>query len=218
MSEFFSYSKPFRRLFIEYGEIAEYTKKQHIVWHKDKSDWVFFLDTGFVTISFSIPSHNNRIIGYFTPGVIFAQAGSFFAQHDRPVSYTAETAVTTYRMPQTKFFKLIRENPAFMSEYLNMMLRNQLYLIDRIIYQGEKGIYLKCARWLLFMAKYYGKVTDNQCEITIPLTQETIADFLHTTRESVNGILHRFVDAKIITTKTKKITITNIKKLQQLLA
>lgn len=216
MSEFFTYSELFENCFFEHGELVEYKKGQHIVWHKDKSEWVFFSQEGLVRVSFILPDDTSRIIGYFTPGMVFAQSGSFWGKNDGMLSYIAEIPTKAYRMKRKTFLKCLQENPAGMQEYLNMTLRNQIFLIDRVVYQGEKGLLAKCVRWLLFMAKYYGKTKRNKCDLIVPLTQETVANFLGTTRESINVTLRGLESDGYIKLATKKITIKDLKGLQAL--
>lgn len=182
------------------------------MWRKDKSEWVFFLVSGLVRVSFTLPDNTDRVLGFFVPGLIFAQNGSFWGENDGTLSYTAEQPTKVYRMKRTTFLKCLNGNSGAMQEYLHMTLRNQIFLIDRVVYQGEKLLRSKCARWLLFMAKYYGKSRGKRCELTVPLTQETIADFLGTTRESVNITLRELERKGYIELATKKITILNVKK------
>lgn len=214
MSEFLPYSELFEDCFFERGELVEFRKGQHIVWQKDKSEWVFFAVSGLVRVSFTLPDQADRIIGYFVPGMVFAQSGSFWGKNDRMLSYVAELPTKAYRMKRKIFLKCLKDNQKVMHEYLNMTLRNQIFLIDRVVYQGEKGLLSKCARWLLFMAKYYGKSKGKRCELTVPLTQETAANFLGATRESVNVTLKELEYEGYIELATKKISIKNIKKLQ----
>lgn len=217
MADFFKYSKNFEYFFAEHGELVEYQKGQHLVWQKDDNAWMFFLKEGLVRVSFTFSDGSNRILGYFVPGHIFAQSGSFFDDRDGMLSYTAEQPLRVYRMKNKAGFELIQNDPVLMKEYLSMTLRNQIFLIDRVVYQGEKGLYLKCARWLLFMAKYYGQTNGATCEIAVPLTQETAANFLHTTRESLNGVFQQLSTEGHITISTKKIIINDLTRLRQLL-
>ncbi len=216
MSDFFQYSKDLEYLFLEQGQRIKYEKDQHLVWSQDDSDWVFFLEKGLVKVSFTLPDGTNRIIGYFVPGAIFAKSGSFINNPDGSISYTATTNLTTLRMKSNKFRSFLRRHPDLMEEYMNMTLRNQIFLIDRVVYQGEKGLYLKCVRWLLFMAKYYGNKSGRGVNIFVPIKQETAADFLHTTRESTNVVLRKLEKAGFIKLATKSISIIDLRKLKQL--
>lgn len=217
MSSFFSYSQKCSDFFTENGEKITYEKGQHLVWKNDESDWVFFLAKGLVRASFTFSDDTSRIIGYFVPGAIFAQSGSFTNERDGMLSYTAEGPAVVLRMRYQKFLTQLKNDPVLTGEYLNMTLRNQLLLIDRIVYQGEKGLHAKTVRWLLFMAKYYGEVEGNTCNITVPLTQATVANFLHATRESVNVELRELEKKNYIELSTKQISITNMSGLKKLL-
>ena len=100
---------------------------------------------------------------------------------------------------------------------MNMVLRNQIFLIDRVVYQGENGIHRKLLRWLLFMAKYYGSINNGSAEIIFFLSQEEIANFLHVTRVSVNNTLSFYTKKGVITTKDRKIYIPSLDRIKELL-
>lgn len=217
MSSFFKRSPALEACFSEHGERITYDKNQHLVWKSDESAWVFMLASGLVRVSFSFDDGQQRVIGYFVPGVVFAQSGSFFAEHDGALSYIAEGPVTVYRMKRSEFLLMLdtSNNHMCVREYLDMTLRNQIFLIDRIVYQGEKGLEAKFRRWLLFMVKYYGQKNDTTAEISVSLTQEMIADFLHTTRESVNVLLKESIQKRIIKIEKKKIVILDLARLEK---
>lgn len=217
MSNFFEYPKKLSEFFIKNGELVTYEKNQRLVWEKDESDWVFFLSEGFVKASFSLPDGTQRIIGFFVPGHIFAQSGSFFNKQDGKITYSAETNVSTYRIKHTLFLKEIQRDLELTNEYLTMTLRNQVFLIDRVVYQGEKNINNKCIRWLIFMSKYYGTEKNQTIEIIVPITQEVIANFLGSTRESANACLGNLVKKNIISISKKHIIILDSAKLKLLL-
>lgn len=217
MSEFFTYSKKFETFFKEHGSLIKYDKGTHLVWNNDNSDWVFFLVDGFVEASFELNDESKRIIGYFPPGAVFAQSGSFFNNREGVISYTAKTTTKVYRVKNKKFLTSLKGSIELMSEYIPIMLRSHIFLVERVIYTGEKDLYHKCVRWLLFMKKFYGKKVGKQYEIQIPLTQETIANFLGTTRESINITLNQLEREKFIQLKTKKITLLNPEKLAKIL-
>lgn len=220
-SEFFSFNNDLEKFFSTKGELVTYEKGQHIVWGKEKSQWVFFLKSGLVRISFSLPNHTQRIIGYMVPGHVFAQTGSFINDPNGEVSFIAEAGennIAAYRMKIQTFLKCLHTDPALMQDYTQMTLRNQMVLIERIVYQGEKGLYLKCVRWLLFMAKYYSITKGNKAEITIPLTQDVAAEFLHTTRESLNAVFGELKEQKLISIARKRVTILNVPRLRKLLS
>lgn len=217
MNDFFTYSKKFETFFKENGTLIKYDKGAHLVWNNDTSDWVFFLMDGFVEASFDLKDGSRRIIGYFPPGAVFAQSGSFFNSREGLISYTAKTTTKVYRVKNKKFLSSLKASTDLMAEYIPIMLKSHIFLVERVIYTGEKDLYHKCVRWLLFMKRFYGKKVGKKYEIQIPLTQETVANFLGATRESANIILNQLEKENYIELKTKKITITNAEKLKKLL-
>lgn len=213
---FFSYAKTHEALFTQYGQKIVYKKGQYLVTIHDESPWVFFLTEGLVRVSFTFSDGNERLIGYFLPGMSFAKSGSFFAHEGGALEYLAQMPTTVLRMHREDFFAQLRSNPDFNAEYIDMILKNQIFLIERIVYQGETGIEKKFLRWLYFMAKYYGEPRGNSLRITVATSQEDIANFLHTTRVSVSKVVKKYTEKHIISVQKKHIYIANVDELHRL--
>lgn len=215
---FFESMENHRAFFTKYGQKVTYKKGQYYVMPSDDSPWVFFLINGLVKISFTFSDGNDRLIGFFLPGMTFAQSGSFFQDEGGGgLEYCSVGTSTAYRISRQVFLDQLKKDPAFSQDYVQALLRNQIYLVDRIVYQGEKGIYPRTLRWLLFMAKFYGHTTDpkkDTCTIAVPLTQETAANFMHVTRESASFAFRKLTAKKLISVKKKLITIHSISALK----
>lgn len=215
MSSFFKYLKHHETYFAKHGQKVTYKKGHYIVLPTEQNNYVYFLVEGYVGVSFTFADGVDRLIGYFIPGMTFAQSGSFFNDDGGGLEYYATSKTTVYRLRKEDFFKTVETNALFNKDYIELILRNQIFLIDRIIYQGEKGIHAKCIRWLLFMIKYYGQKKGAACTLMVPTTQETVANFLHITRESASAALAELKKKGLITVDKKYITITNCNKLQK---
>lgn len=204
---FFQYLDVHAKYFKNHGQKITYPKDSFLVSIHDQSPWVFFLDSGTVQIIFGISSGTDRLIGYFIPGMTFAQSGSFYGNSSEALEYKAITPVTVYRILRQDFFQRLTNNSQFYMEYQDAILRNQIYLIDRIVYQGEQSIEKKFIRWIFFMIKYYSSESSNQYKIFVPLTQDDIANFLHVTRASINKLITHHKKAGLLSVKKKIITI-----------
>ena len=215
MSRFFKFLTHHEELFKSQGEELTYKKGQMLVWRKESSDWVYFLKSGTVKAAFTLQDGTERILGYFIPGMTFAQMGSFFADPSATLEYEAISTVQVYRLPRTVFLDAVANMPEINKEYVDQILRGQIALIERIEYQGEKGIKGKLVKWLLFMQKYYCSSEAKSCTFDIPLTHETVANFLHATRESVSKNINQLRRDGYITVKAKHITINDIDKLRK---
>lgn len=218
MSMFFESMENHRAFFTKHGQKVTYKKGQYYIMPSDDSPWVFFLVEGLVKISFTFSDGNDRLIGFFLPGMTFAQSGSFFQDEGGGLEYCSVGTSTAYRLPWQVFLDQLEKDRAFSQDYVRALLRNQIYLVERIVYQGEKGIYPRTVRWLLFMAKFYGHSTDENkdtCTIAVPLTQETAANFMHVTRESASFAFRKLTSQKLISVKKKLITIPSLSALKQ---
>lgn len=201
----FNYSKNHELFFIKNGYEVKIKKGQYLTTHYDESDWVYFLYHGQIMASFSLADGNDRILGYFLPGMTFARNGSFYNFESGGIEYKATSDATVYRLPRKLFLQQLATDKLFNQEYLDQVLKTQMLLIDRIIYSGENGIENKFAKWLNFMAKYYGEKTNRGIYIVTPTTQVDIASFLHVTRVSTNKLVQKYLKAKIIKLDRKHI-------------
>lgn len=215
MARFFQYLSRHEKLFSAHGEKLLYKKGQMLVWRKEESEWVYFLISGTIKVAFTLQDGTERLLGYFQPGMTFAQMGSFFSDPHASLEYEALENSYVYRIPRSLFLKSVALDPDINKEYIDQILRNQIYLIERIEYQGEKGIKAKMVKWLLFMHKYYCDSESTACTINVPLTHEVVANFLHATRESVSKNINQLRRDGHITIKSKHITITDIDALRK---
>lgn len=218
MAGFFHFAKSHEQFFTDHGQRLVYKKQQCLVRPEDADPWVYYLDEGLVKASFSFVSGDERLIGFFVPGSTFAQSGSFYQDEGGGLEYLSVTPVVAYRVARQVFLDRLQSDVSFSADYTQMLLKNQLFLIDRLTYQGEGSLQRKMMRWLLMMAKYYGHTDeDGGCFIDLPLTQEVIAAFLHVTRESISKAMAPFVRHKIIQIERKRIRILNVDILKELL-
>lgn len=207
---FFDYAQHHADFFTQYGQKVVYKKGQYLVVAIDESPWVFFLQSGTVQASFTLADGDERLLGYFISGTTFAKSGSFFADSGGDIEYRAADTVTAYRIRHDMFFDRLRNDGVFAEEYRSMLLKNQIFLIERIVYQGEKTIERKLLRWLLFMAKYYGTPAGSGCRIAVPTSQHDIANFLHASRVSIGNALQALAATKTISIHQRHITIHDI--------
>lgn len=217
MTHFFNRMTAHETYFKQHGQKVTYDKAQIFVRPEDENPWVYFLDNGLVEIAYGFNDGSNRLMGYFFPGVVFAQNGSFFTNDGSGLEYIATKDLVLYRISKVKFFELITNNPECNKEYMDLLIRNQFLLIERVAYMGERGVGKVVMRLILSLSKYYGHEENGAYHIDAPITQETIARLSHATRESVSKTLRKLIGDNIISIKNKQLIITNPDKLRNLL-
>ena len=206
-----------RDFFIKHGQKVQYPKNQIFVSPSDPSQWVYFLVEGMVKVSFSLRDGSEQIMGYFWPGSVFAQSRSFYENDGGGLIFQALYPSTLYRVHQKVFFQQLKTSLEFAAEYIQQLQINQIFLVERALYQGEHSVQRRCVRWLLFMARYYGEPTKQGDRLIMPLTQETVANFLHSSRESAGKTLQALIKDGYIAITKKRITIKDSAGLKQLL-
>src|SRR5690606_8893801 len=114
--------------FARFGQKMMHKKGQVLVRPEDHNPYLFFLQKGMVSVVFTRQDGQERLIGYFVPGMTFAQSGMFFEDEGGGIEYIAKTTITTYRIHKDDFFDAVKNDSSFNDEYMQLLMRNQIYL------------------------------------------------------------------------------------------
>jgi CRP-like cAMP-binding protein len=102
----------------------------------------------------------------------------------------AVSACTALKISRSEMIRVMHEEPTFADIFLRFLLarsmRTQADLVDQLFNSSEKRL----ARILLLMAEF-GKPGQHETFIP-PITQETLADMIGTTRSRVSFFMNRF--------------------------
>jgi|GEM_PF-2906412 len=206
-----------RRFFKERGEAFSYKKGQLLYQPQDSHPWVYYIESGIVKISFSLNDGAERLIGFFVSDMMFAKGQVFYNADNGRVCYTTMVPTNIIRLHREDYLAHIKLCVAFHNEYTQSILHDQSFLVDRIIYQAEPTVDKKFLRWVLFMLKYYGPTESGPATIMLRVTQDTIANFLHVSREAVNKTMMHYLTEGVISVNKKHITVEDMPKLEALL-
>ncbi len=103
---------------------------------------------------------------------------------------TAVNTCTALKISRNEMIRAMHDEPAFAGIFLKFLLtrsmRTQADLVDQLFNSSEKRL----ARILLLMAEF-GKPGEPETFIP-PITQETLADMIGTTRSRVSFLMNRF--------------------------
>lgn len=103
---------------------------------------------------------------------------------------TAVNSCTALKIGRDEMIRVIHDEPAFADIFFKFLLarsmRTQADLVDQLFNSAEKRL----ARILLLMAEF-GKPGEPETFIP-PITQETLADMIGTTRSRVSFFMNRF--------------------------
>ena len=163
--------------------------KQRIFTQGDRSDAVFYIQTGKVRLTVVSKIGKEATIGIVSGGNFFGE-GSLAGQLLRMGSAAAMTDCELLRIEKKAMIDALHREHAFSDLFVAYLLaRNIRYeedLVDHLFNSSEKRL----ARVLLLLA-HFGK--EGTPENVIPkISQETLAEMVGTTRSRVSFFMNRF--------------------------
>ena len=170
--------------------IVELKAKQTFFSQGDQADSVFYLQKGRVRVT--VVSHRGK-----EATITLLSASDFVGEESlaaiaglRMSTATAINSCTALEIARSEMFRVMHDESAFADIFLKFLLgrsmRTQADLIDQLFNSSEKRL----ARILLIMAEF-GKPGKPETFIP-PITQETLADMIGTTRSRVSFFMNRF--------------------------
>jgi CRP/FNR family transcriptional regulator, cyclic AMP receptor protein len=154
------------------------------------ADCVFYLQSGRAKLTVVSSSGKEATITLLAAGDFIGEESVAGVPGLRMATATAITACSALRIDHEEMVRVIHEEHAFSDLFLRFLLargmRTQADLVDQLFNNSEKRL----ARILLLMAEF-GKPGEPESLIP-PITQETLAEMIGTTRSRVSFFMNRF--------------------------
>jgi CRP/FNR family cyclic AMP-dependent transcriptional regulator len=236
--EFFAVQKTFDRpldgallkkvpLFAEFGDddlaaIASlmqsrrFAKHAVLVYEGDPGDALFIVVKGNVAVTRLSNEGKESILSILKEGDFFGEMGVLDAS-PRSATIKALGDVEVAMLSRKDFLDLLGRSPN-MSLSLVMTLSSRLRATNQAIQAASyQDIRTRLAALLLNLEKNFGERVEGGTRLTLRLTNQEMANMIGTTRETVNRMLNRFWDEKLIDMRTANVVITDREKLQAIL-
>ena len=167
----------------------EYRRGEIVFNQGDPADHVLYLQEGAVKLSVLSKSGKQAVVAMLGRGEFFGE-GSLAGQRVRMGSATATAASTVLLVDRDQMARLLHEQHALSDRFISHMLARNIRieedLIDQLFNSSEKRL----ARTLLLLARY-GK-HDKPVRAVPPVSQETLAEIVGTTRPRINFFMKKF--------------------------
>ena len=164
----------------------------------DPCESVMYLQSGSVKLSVLSKTGREAVIALLGTGDFFGD-GALAGQPVRMGGATAAMASTVLIVDKKAMVSLLHKQRAFSDRFIAHMLARNIRieedLVDQLFNSSEKRL----ARTLLLLARY-GK-HDRPMRAVPPVSQETIAEMVGTTRSRVNFFMKKFERLGFITYK-----------------
>jgi CRP/FNR family cyclic AMP-dependent transcriptional regulator len=171
-------------------KIVDVNPKQTFFCQGDRADSVFYLQRGRAKLTVVSQDGREATIAFLAAGEFVGEESLSAIRGLRLVTATAVNACTALEIGRDEMVRVLHEEPAFADIFLKFLLcrsmRTQADLVDQLFNSSEKRL----ARILLLMAEF-GKPGEPEPFIP-PITQETLAEMIGTTRSRVSFFMNRF--------------------------
>ncbi|KAA8735397.1 Crp/Fnr family transcriptional regulator [Acinetobacter qingfengensis] len=114
------------------------------------------------------------------------------------------------------FVNSIQNNAKALFMVLKLICNRTQMNREHIFYFSAEPLHIRLAKELLFLVEYHAYQQNNRFLLDFKLSQENIAELLHTTRQSINKELSSFAKAGILLIKYNQIHILDYKKLSEI--
>src|SRR4249920_870262 len=180
-------------------KIVEYRRAEVIFSQGDACEHVLYLQKGGVKLSVLSKVGREAVVAMLGPGEFFGE-GCLAGQPLRMGSATATTDSTVLLVDKDRMIRLLHKQHALSDRFIAHMLARNIRieedLVDQLFNSSEKRL----ARTLLLLARY-GK-HDQAIRDVPPVSQETLAEMIGTTRSRVNFFMKKFERLGFITYKS----------------
>jgi CRP/FNR family cyclic AMP-dependent transcriptional regulator len=170
--------------------IIELNPKQTFFGQGDIADSVFYLQKGRARVTVVSPEGKEATITLLAAGDFVGEESLAAIVGLHLATATALNTCTALKISRNEMIRVMHDEPAFADLFLKFLLtrsmRTQADLVDQLFNSSEKRL----ARILLLMAEF-GKPGEPETFIP-PITQETLADMIGTTRSRVSFFMNRF--------------------------
>ena len=170
-------------------KIVNYRRSEVIFAQGAPSEHVLYIQKGGVKLSVVSKAGREAIVAMLSPGEFFGE-GCLAGQRVRMGSATATIDSTILLVDKDQMVRLLHKQHALSDRFIAHMLARNIRieedLIDQLFNSSEKRL----ARTLLLLARY-GK-HDNPVQVIPPISQETLAEIIGTTRSRVNFFMKKF--------------------------
>jgi CRP-like cAMP-binding protein len=175
---------------VNHGRTVSTYRKNAIVYPQTSvADAVFYIQSGKIKIVVASKQGKEAVVAILGPGDFFGE-GCLIGQPLRMATAKAMAESAILRVGKTEMIRVLHDEPTFGELFTaHLLTRNsrvEADLVDQLFNSSEKRL----ARTLLILANF-GKEGGPQ-PITMPISQETLAEIIGTTRPRVSHFMNKF--------------------------
>jgi len=183
-----------------------YPSKSTIIYAGDKSDSLFYIIKGSVTVIIEDDDGREMIMAYLNTGDFFGEMGLFDNMDSRSAWVKAKSECEVAEISYTKFREIAQEDPRilyFIGEQMASRLRQTTQKVGDLAFLDVTG---RVARTLLELCKEPDAMTHPD-GMQIKITRQEIGRIVGCSREMVGRVLKTLEDQGLVQVKGKTMVV-----------
>ncbi|WP_111642740.1 cAMP-activated global transcriptional regulator CRP [Marinimicrobium alkaliphilum] len=192
--------------FLSHCHRRRYPAKSTIIYAGDKSDSLFFIVKGSVSVLIEDDEGREMIVAYLNDGDFFGEMGLFDQQDSRSAWVRAKAACEVAEISYKKFQELAENHPEFLFALGSQMarrLRNTTRKVGDLAFLDVTG---RVARTLLDLCDEPDAMTHPD-GMQLKITRQEIGRIVGCSREMVGRVLKTLEDQGLVAVKGKTMVV-----------
>jgi CRP-like cAMP-binding protein len=195
------------------SRVHHYKRRETLVNEGDPSDSFHIVLDGHVAVRLTKPSGETAIVNILGPDSHFGEVSLLNVNAgQRTATVVALDNVRTLSIPADVFHELRDRNPRMERLVTQILVQRVDELSGLLVEAMYDSLEVRVVRRVVRLAETYPHRNDH---VTIPLTQDELAELVGGTRPSVNQVLRRLVDQGVLEVGRGRIVVTDIAALRR---
>ena len=199
---------------LEAGRVNTYARRDVVVQEGEVADSFHIVLDGRIAVSVATPAGESAIVNILGPDSHFGEV-SLLTRDDprRTATITALEPVRTLSIPAAVFHDLRERNPRLETLVTEILARRVDELSAQLVEAMYDSLERRVVRRLAALTVTYAGPGR---EVTIPLTQEELAQLAGGARPSVNQVLRRLTEDGLVRVSRGRIVVNDVPALRRL--
>jgi CRP-like cAMP-binding protein len=200
-------------LIIDHGMRRRVNPGSAVFREGDPGTLVYAVVAGQVKLTVATRAGRDVLVAMKSPGEGFGELAALDGRA-RSATATATRATELAVLDGAAFLELLEMRPPAAIELLRRLAAYLRATDERVAASAGDGTVARAARQLLELSQRYAEHRGARAVVDLAITQEDLAAWVGTTRESTARALAKFREAGCLTTGRGRITITDLRTLQ----
>lgn len=206
------------RSFINKYPIKKYDKGQVIICQDTAPRNCYIISKGFVKTYLITAEGTEKPVSFEGKNDIFPVDTTFGQSEEAKYFYEAYTPAEIYTVPNSEFVDFVHKQPRLFKRMFNYLIRRTADCHEHISSLEQAKALDKLLHALSLLTKRFGReITKSKVHMTLPLTQQDLANFLGLTRETTGMQLKALEQDGILHYKRQRYMV-NVSRLNAILA